>query len=100
MCVEPGIFYGFLTFSYIYLKITLALMHRHLLHLDQVQWKIDFPHGAGGFGPRHTDAVVSVWKPQQQQQQPWKTGCALNDSCFFFFFIIYIPLQIKFFIFR
>lgn len=47
-------------------------------HRVQVLWKIDFPHGAGGFGHRHRDAAVSVWKPQQQQS--WKTGCALNES--------------------
>lgn len=30
MCVKPSVFYSFLTFHYIYFKITLALMHRHL----------------------------------------------------------------------
>lgn len=52
-------------------------------HLDQVLWKIDFPHGAAGSGPGHTDAVVSVWKPQQEQQrqQTWRTSCAHHDSC-------------------
>lgn len=30
MCVKPSVFYSFLTFYYIYFKITLALMHRHL----------------------------------------------------------------------
>lgn len=112
MCVKPSIFYSFLTFHYIYFKITLALMHRHLpqgliltrccrrliSHMvleasvpdTQMQWCLSgsLSLSSSSSSSNHGKLAVHIMTSVQKKTQ---------FIYFFFVFIIYIPLRMLFF---